>query len=143
MHTRRDLVTILSVALLLGVLAMPFVASAAGASRSIRFMRVPANAGEDYTLTVGEVSVTVPAGALPKGGPVIIHLTTDVDGQFRAAFLPEGEFARPVLIKFGSAEVVYYHDRNTLQPIYTSDVDGDGQLGEVWQDHFSRYSGWF
>lgn len=143
MRTRRRLVTALSIALLVGVLAMPMAASAAKSSCTMGFMMVPARATQDYTLTVGDVSVTVPARALPKGGLVMIHLTTDADGRFRADFLPERKFAGPVLIKFGSAEVVYYHYRNTLQPIATSDIDSDGEVGEVWMDHFSRYSGWF
>jgi len=143
MRTRRRLVMALSMALLVGILAMPMAASAGKSTRTMGFMMIPAGATQDYTLTVGDVSVTVPAGALPKGGPVMIHLTADPDGQFRADFLPDRKFSSPVLIKFGSAEVVYYHYRNTLQSIVTSDIDGDGEVGEVWMDHFSRYSGWF
>jgi len=143
MRTRRRLVAVLSVALLLGVLVMPLAASATKTSRAMGFMMVPARATQDYTLTVGDVSVTIPPGALPKGGPVMIHLTADRNGGFCVDFLPDRKFTRPVLIKFGSAEVVYYHYRNMLVPIRTSDIDGDGELGEVWMEHFSRYSGWF
>lgn len=143
MRTNRRLVTILSAALLIAVLALPMAASAARYTRSIGFMWVPRNTSQDYTLTVGQVSVMIPAGALPQGGPVLLHVIADSEGRFRADFLPNYTFARPVLMKFGTAPIIYYHDGHTLVPIQTSDIDGDGEIGEVWMGHFSRYSGWF
>jgi len=106
-------------------------------------MFVPRNSTQDHTLTVGRVSVTVPAGALPQGGPVVLHVATDSEGRFRADFLPNYSFARPVLMKFGAAPFIYYHTGHDCIRIDTADIDGDGEGGEVWMGHFSRYSGWF
>ena len=143
MRTNRRLVTIVSAILLIAGLVLPMSASAGRYSHRIGFMFVPRNTTQDYTLTVGEVSVTIPAGALPHGGPVLVHVVTDSAGRFRADFLPDYTFAKPVLMEFGDAPFVYYHAGTDLIRIETSDVDGDGDVGEVWMGHFSRYSGWF
>jgi len=100
-------------------------------------MLVPADATVPYTLTVGEISITIPVGAMPDGGPISLFVTSSPDGWFMAEFLPDRQFVTPVLMDFGSVqgETVYYHDGDNLVPLRT-------QGGKLWSPHFSRYSGW-
>ncbi|OGO05340.1 MAG: hypothetical protein A2Y60_04110 [Chloroflexi bacterium RBG_13_54_9] len=142
-NRKRTFVSILLVLLVVSALVLPMTASAGRFTREQGFMRVPRGATEAYTLTVGEVSVTIPPGALPKGGPVILIVTTGPRGQFLANFGPSYRFQAPVMMEFGDAEVVYYHYGNAQIPLYTGDLDGDGDSGEIESEHFSRYSGWF
>ncbi len=134
---RRLLWVLVSFVLVVSALLLPLTASAGRFTRERGFMFVPANATIPYTLTVGQVSVTIPPGAMPQGGPVILFVVTSADGWFMAEFLPERAFAQPVLMDFGSVrdETVYYHDGGALVPLRT-------QGGKLWSPHFSRYSGW-
>ncbi len=138
---KRFWVSLLIAAVLIGALIVPLAASAGKAVVRHGIMLVPPRAAIPYRLQVGEFSVTIPAGALPKGGPVIIH-TMQRDNWFQVDFLPERQFAAPVMMDFGTAPVIYYQHNGTQNEIWTSDLDGDGQVGEIYSDHFSRYSGW-
>ena len=77
MRTRRRLVMALSMALLVGVLAMRW-RPRRKSTRTMGFIDDPRRRDRGLHANVGDVSVTVPAGALPKGGPVMIHLTADL-----------------------------------------------------------------
>jgi hypothetical protein len=105
-------------------------------------MMVPAGATEAYTLSVGPVRLVVPPGALPEGGPVVLRVKWTDAGQFEANFSPEREFAAPVMMDFGTVEVVYWESSAGTVAIQTDDLDGDGVVGEIYSDHFSRFSGW-
>ncbi|MCD6519827.1 MAG: hypothetical protein J7M05_07895 [Anaerolineae bacterium] len=140
---RKLLLTILLIAVLVGILAFPLSASAGRFKVERGFMFVPPNATTSYHLQVGKISVTIPPGALPRGGPVILTVISRRGGQFLADFRPDYQFAKPVLMDFGTAPVVYYWEHGQRVPIQTSDLDGDGEVGEILSDHFSRYSGWY
>ncbi len=138
---KRLLTSLLVAIVLIGALVAPLAASAGKMIVRSGMMLVPRHASVPYRLQVGEFSVTVPVGALPKGGPVIIR-TMQRDDWFQVDFLPERQFAAPVMMDFGTAPVIYYEHNGTQDEIWTSDLDGDGQVGEIYSNHFSRYSGW-
>ena len=131
---------------LLLTLALPMTAFAGkGGGRwhnATGHIQVPAGATEDSVLTVGPVSVTLFPGSLPEGGPVVLHVKWDDSGAFRADFHPDREFDVPVLIDFGTVATVEYVGPHGSEIITTSDLDGDGEVGEIYSDHFSRFSGW-
>jgi hypothetical protein len=134
---RRLLLTLLAIMLVLGALFVPMSAYADRSLREHGSMFVPANATEPYTLTVGGIGVTIPVGALPKGGIIILFVVEDSDGAFIVDFLPEREFPIAVEMDFGSVrdEVVYFHNQGSLVPLRTNN-------GKLLSTHFSRYSGW-
>jgi len=129
---------------MLATLVMPLSASAApGAKHERGMIHLPANITEPVTLQVMDVSVTIPVGAMPKGGPVILKVTKTPDGGIQADFHPERQFNKPVIIKIGDAPIVYYIAKGKTTAIETSDLDGDGKVGEFYSTHFSRYSGFY
>lgn len=140
---RRWVWALMAVVVLLSVALLPMAASARRADFEQGSMYIPRYARQAYTLAVGDVSVTIPAGAMPGGGRIKLQVWTYSDGHIEAQFLPDREFARPVLMNMGSCAVVYWVDGRWSVPIRTADLDGDGDLGEWWSTHFSRYSGWF
>ena len=146
MRTRQRLLILLTVLLIVSALLLPMTAFAGkdkGRWRSARGrMRVPAGATESYRLRVGPVKIVVPPGALPDGGPVVLRVRWNSKGDFIADFKPDHVFAAPVMMDFGSGDVVYYHSRGGLVPIRTEDLDGDGAPGEIHCNHFPRFSGW-
>ncbi len=131
-------------ALLLVVSLLIFPASASAGRTVVQkgSMFVPPAATETYTLTVGRVSVSIPPGAMPEGGRILLQVRNK-DGWFQAKFSPDREFQVPVIMDFGEAEVVYYHEGREIVPIVTEDLDGDGAVGEIASMHFSRYSGFY
>jgi hypothetical protein len=143
LSNRRFFTRIVLLLVVLASLVLPLTASAGNSSTRTGAMFVPPNATRDYRLQVGQFGVTIPTGAMPKGGLVILRVTTQRDGSFEVDFYPEMQFAKQVIMDFGpKTQIVYYHDDEQLVPIPTSDVDGDGQGGEILSWHFSRYSGW-
>lgn len=146
MHTNKRLVALLSVLLILGTLLAPVTAFAgkgkSGWYNETGHVMVPEGATEDTVLSVGPVSVTLFPGSLPEGGPVVLHVKWTDEGVFRAGFHPDREFDVPVLIDFGTAETVVYSGHGGSEVIITQDLDGDGEIGEIYSDHFSRFSGW-
>jgi len=146
MHTNKRLVALLSVLLILGTLLAPITALAGkGKSRwynETGHVMVPEGATDDTVLSVGPVSVTLFPGSLPEGGPVVLHVKWTDEGVFRADFHPDRAFDVPVLIDFGTAETVVYTSHGSTEVIVTEDLDGDGEVGEIYSDHFSRFSGW-
>jgi len=146
MHTNKRLVALFSMLLILGTLLAPVTAFAdkgkSGWYNETGHVMVPEDASEEIVLAVGPVSVTLPPGAMPEGGPVILHVKWTDDGAFRADFHPDREFDVPVLIDFGTAETVVYSGPGGSEVIPTQDLDGDGEVGEIYSDHFSRFSGW-
>jgi hypothetical protein len=106
-------------------------------------MYVPRNLRAPMTVEALDVSVTVYPGCMPRGGRIILHVSRDRTGKVVADFLPDQTFDKPVLIDFGEAKVVVWESPKGDIKIRTADVDGDGDGGEFWSDHFSRYSGFF
>lgn len=106
-------------------------------------MYVPRNLRAPMTLEALDVSVTVYPGCMPRGGRIILHVSRNRNGEVVADFLPEQSFSRPVLIDFGDARVVVWESSKGDVTIRTADVDRDGDGGEFYSDHFSRYSGFF
>jgi len=134
-RTRRVFLSVLVIALLLGSLIVPFTASADSGTR----FNAKGWVSPDTTCTIGAggVSVTIPAGAVSKSGPINVHVTVTEDGV-TAVFVPPYEFDEPVTLTFpdGIAEIVYVKG-NTVEILYPD------QHGVFFIDHFSRYSGWF
>jgi hypothetical protein len=142
----RRLTVLVVFALMAVLMIFPLEASAGRwpkAEREYATMYVPRNLRSPMTLEALDVSVTVYPGCMPRGGRIIMHVTRDRNGEVVADFLPEQEFSRPVLIDFGEAPVVIWESSHGDVYIRTSDVDGDGDGGEFYSDHFSRYSGFF
>ena len=140
---KRVLIALATLMILAASLSLPLSASAGRAVQEHGSLFVPPDANDPCVLTVGRISVTIPPGSMPDGGPVILHVSTTPDNEFTAHFLPNRQFELPVVLDFGSAETVYYHRGNSETPLQTGDVDGDGDGGEISSDHFSRYSGWY
>ena len=138
---RRIAVRVLSLLLVVSALLVPMTASAGDWDKEKGSMDVPAGATEEYRLEVAGISVTIPVGAMPEGGKVMLQVKSSSDGEFVADFLPNPDFAQAVMMDFGTAEVVYLGQGRNLAQIWTSDLDGDGAVGEILSDHFSRYSG--
>ena len=137
----RIALRVLSLLLILGALLVPLTASAGAYDKEKGSMVVPAGTTEEYRLEVGGISVTIPVGAMPEGGKVMLQVKSTADGEFCADFLPNLTFAQPVMMDFGTTEVVYVGQGQDWTDIQTSDLDGDGAVGEILSDHFSRYSG--
>lgn len=136
-HNRRLLVSVLAIMLVLVTLALPMTASAGGAFQGYGSMYVPAGTTQSHTLIVGRVSVTIPPGAMPEGGYVSLSVLETPSGRFKADFLPDREFAVPVIMDYDTAPWVEFQaKKGGPQLIWTTD-------GKVESTHFSRYSGWF
>lgn len=134
---RKWLLAAFFIVLMIATLAMPLSALAApGTVREKGMIHVPAGITEPVTLQVMDISVTIPPGAMPKGGPVVLMVTKSANGFTQADFLPERQFEQPVMIRFGTAPLVYYWSRGR-----TVSIETDG--GEFISDHFSRYSGFY
>ena len=144
MRTKQRLLALLTVLLIASALLLPMTAFADQDKwyQANGHMIVPAGATESYSLSVGSVKIVVPPGALPDGGPVVLRVRWNDNGDFIADFKPDRVFAAPVMMDFGSGNVVYYHSSSGLVPIQTQDLDGDGEPGELYCNHFSRFSGW-
>lgn len=146
MRTKQRLFILLTVLLVVSALLVPMTTFAdqgwGNWYKANGQMLIPAGATASYSLSVGPVKIVVPPGALPDGGPVILRVRWNSNGDFIADFLPDHVFAAPVMMDFGSGDVVYYHSRSGLVPIRTQDLDGDGAPGEIHCNHFSRFSGW-
>lgn len=139
-NKKRLLLSVLAILVLVSAL-MPMAALAEGrkkdaASRTFsRTFVVPANAEKATRFNLGRLLMVVPAGALPEGGEITVSGEIWSDGKFVIDFTPDYVFEVPVLVKFGNAKVVYWHDGDNLVPIKT-------RGGWVKLEHFSRYSGW-
>jgi len=170
MHTNKRLVALLSVLLILGTLLAPVIALADDGNarkgaiaakvaddwgedvtqlagrRGWHFARaqmtVPPNPTKTYRLDAGPVRLLVPPDALPEGGPVRLRVVWNDRGRFVADFTPDRQFDANVLMDFGVPKTVYYHSASGKVRIDTQDLDGDGEVGEIYSDHFSRFSGW-
>jgi hypothetical protein len=138
-RNRRISLLILSVLLLATTLATPM--AAAGQPRYQHdSARVFLDPGEGATLQAGGMTVVIPEGAFPKGGPIIMHVKW-IDGEwFRLDLLPHREFVDAVWINFGEFgdANVYFHGPHGLEPVPSG-------CAYCWcvTYHFSRYSGWY
>jgi len=141
-NRRRLFVSILSIIVVVSALALPFGASAAKWLQLKGKMMVPRNATEPSELRVGEFGVVIYPESMPKGGPIMLHARVAPDGAFVVQFHPERDFDAPVMMDFGTCAEVVYEGPQGNETIVTQDLDGDGEVGEIWSDHFSRYSGW-
>ena len=122
------------VTLLLGSLVLPFAASADSGDKYKAKGWVSPDAGG--VLEAGGVIVEIPAGAVDKSGPVVMHVTVTEDGV-TANFVPPYEFSVPVTVTFPSEiTTISYVKGNTVETIDVAD-------GVFSVEHFSRYSGWF
>lgn len=140
-RTRRLLFSVLVVALLLGTLAMPLAAQAGKYGRQMAVTWVLP--GQQQTLSVGDVTLVIPAGALPLGGPVVAVVKTNPK-EIRAEFTPDYTFRKPVLLSFGKVNPVYYVQSKNGKDV--TPLEGyKGSDGKYYFPitHFSRYSGWF
>lgn len=136
-YNRRLLVSVLAIMLVVMTLALPMTASAGGAFHGYGSLYVPAGTTESHTLIVGRVSVTVPPGAMPEGGYVSLSVLETPSGRFKADFLPDRDFDKPVIMDYQTAPWVEFQaKRGGPQRIWTTD-------GKIESQHFSRYSGWF
>jgi hypothetical protein len=142
MFQRRGFLTVLTMVLVIAALLLPMSASAGRWETAVGKMMVPRNATETCTLVVSGISVTIEPGDYPKGGPVVLQVKRSSDGQFVASFHPELNFVNPVVMDFGTVAQVIYESKSGPVVIPTSDLDGDGEVGEISSMHFSRYSGW-
>lgn len=142
MFQKRWFLTALTTLVIVAALLLPMSASAARWETAVGKMMVPPDATQTYTLEVSGIKVVVPPGAYPKGGPVVLQVQRNSDGQFVASFHPELTFDAPVMMDFGTCSQVIYDSRSGPIVIVTSDLDGDGVVGEIESLHFSRYSGW-
>ncbi|MBC7234715.1 MAG: hypothetical protein H5T69_02655 [Chloroflexi bacterium] len=151
--TKRSkfLLSVLSILVILGTLLLPMSVLAKGEGRSREAsvtIAVPWDAHRPYQAKVGRVRVVILPGTLPEpegGSEYLFTLSVQEKGNAFIADLtlepPVETFRRPVLAKFGSADVVYY----------CPDADcaaGEGEPiptrgGWAMLDHFSRYSGWY
>ncbi len=125
------------------MLAAPFAASAGSRGTAWGLMIVWPHSSRAYTLNVNGFAVTVPSGALPNGGIIIERVTVKGNGEFSVEFYPDYRFSEDVIMDFRSAETVYYHSDSGLIAIPTYDLDNNGEVGEFFSEHFSRYSGWY
>ena len=135
-RNRRLLLSMMAIMLIVATLALPMTALAGRATRQQGFMFVPPFTQKSHTLTVGRISVTVPPRAMPWGGFVFLRVVETPSGYFVADFLPDRDFAVPVIMDYDTAPWVDYHSKRGPVRIWTV----NGKI-ESW--HFSRYSGWF
>ncbi len=90
-------------------------------------------------MEAGGVTVVVPPHALEC--PRWLHLMVVVSDEMTDVKLgPNLHFAKPVLIDFGTTPVVYFWEDGQWITVYTIDTDQDGEVGEIFTDHFSRWA---
>jgi hypothetical protein len=138
---RRLFLSLLAVAVLVATMLLPMTASAGRFTRETDWMWVPANLAQPKTLSVDGISVTIPVGAMPDGGIVILRVLREpAKGWFQADFLPDRTFAVPVLMDFGDVYELNYMSPDGPEPI----VPRSPRLvrARFLSPHFSRYSGW-
>ena len=137
-RNRRISLVIVSLLLLVAALAMPMTASAGPPRVERDSAKVFVQPDEGATLEAGGIVVTIPEGAMPEGGQVVMHVRW-IDGVwFRLDLLPHRQFDEFVKIDFGpfGAAEIYFDGPGGLVRIYP--------VGGVYEtDHFSRYSGWY
>jgi len=138
---RRLVLSLLAVAVLVGMLVLPMTASAGRFTRENGVMWVPADLQEPMTLSVDGVSVTVPPGAMPRGGIVVLHVMREpATGWFQVDFLPDRQFPVPVIMDFGEVFELNYMGPDGPEPIIPRMPYR--VRARFLSPHFSRYSGW-
>jgi len=142
---RRLLFTVLVVALLVGALAMPMSASAAGPKGQTKSMVV--TCGVDAALNIGPVLVRIPGDATAELGECTFALTMSVTGLpngYEVEILTSADYSgKGALLSFGPRVVgaTSLEDDAPLLPTDPALWRGNQPAFEL--DHFSRYSGWF
>jgi hypothetical protein len=116
---KRLFLSLLAVAMVLAILVLPTAASAGYLHKESGWMWVPAHFSSPRVLSVDGISVSVPPGAIPDGGLVVLtSVTMDFGDVYELNYLgPDG--AVPIV----PHSEVRVHARFLSQ-------------------HFSRYSGW-
>jgi hypothetical protein len=138
---KRLFLSLLAVAMVLAILVLPTAASAGYLHKESGWMWVPAHFSSPRVLSVDGISVSVPPGAIPDGGLVVLTVVRDPHtGWFQVDFLPDREFPVSVTMDFGDVYELNYLGPDGAVPIVPhSEVRVHARF---LSQHFSRYSGW-
>jgi len=127
---------------LVGLLFVALTPAAhAGGGGERFFERVLFQPESGAELEGGGIRVVVPPYALDRARFLTLMVSVS-DGQTQVRLSPELQFEEPILIDFGTVSMVYFWDNGQWVTIETIDADGDGEVGEILVDHFSRYAWW-